>query len=180
VSKIKAFMSCQADFFRPPYGRRPAEQKRQCVCAGTVNGSEYLRDETGGRRWWPWPCTKINIPGLSEVRDQLWAEARARYDQHRPWWLDTKELNGTATEEQDARLIQDAWFEEIRRHVTGLESIGVGDLLGHVGVHLQDRDQRHANRIAACLKALGWRVRSTRVDDKPHPVKRYYPPDGGP
>jgi predicted P-loop ATPase len=180
VSRIKAFMSCQADFFRPPYGRRPAEQKRQCIFAGTVNGNEYLRHETGGRRWWPWDCTKIDIPALTAVRDQLWAEARCLYDQGKPWWLDTKELNSKAVDEQDARLIQDAWFERIRDHVARLDKIGVDDLLGYLGVHLRDRDQRRTNRVVACLKALRWKVRSTRVPDKPYPVKRYYPPDAAP
>jgi hypothetical protein len=36
------------DRFRSPYGRRLIESPRQCVFVGTVNHSEYLRDENGG------------------------------------------------------------------------------------------------------------------------------------
>ena len=73
VSKIKAFMSRTTDRFRPPYGRRVVEQPRQCVLAGTVNNTEYLRDETGGRRFWPIQCSVIDTEALVADRDQLWA-----------------------------------------------------------------------------------------------------------
>ena len=52
VARIKAFMSRTTDRFRPPYGMRLVESPRQCVFAGTVNHSSYLRDErqSQGRR----------------------------------------------------------------------------------------------------------------------------------
>ncbi len=53
AARIKAFMSRTTDRFQPPYGMRLVESPRQCVFAATVNHSTYLRDETGGRRFWP-------------------------------------------------------------------------------------------------------------------------------
>jgi putative DNA primase/helicase len=77
IASIKAYMSRTADWFRPPFGKRVIECPRQCVFAGTVNHTEYLRDETGARRFWPVLCGSIDILALTRDRDQLWAEAIA-------------------------------------------------------------------------------------------------------
>ena len=96
ISRIKAFMSRSTDRYRPPYARRVIEQPRQCTFAGTVNHNEYLRDETGGRRFWPIACTKVDVQGLIAVRDQVWAEARERYAAGENWWLEGTVLNKAA------------------------------------------------------------------------------------
>jgi predicted P-loop ATPase len=163
VSRTKAFMSRTTDRFRPPYGRRPIEQPRQCVFAGTVNENEYLRDETGGRRWWPIACSCIDIDGLGVARDQLWAEARDRYAAGEPWWLDTDELNCSASAEQIARYRADPWQEVIGDHVATLSSVSVGETLEFLGIADKDKTQTHANRVSACLKALGWKRKQFRI-----------------
>ena len=101
------------DRFRPPYGMRLVESPRQCVFAGTVNHSTYLRDETGGRRFWPITCGRIGIDELVRDRDQLWAEAKVRFDSKAPWWLETAELVHMAADEQIERYESDPWEEVI-------------------------------------------------------------------
>ena len=85
-------MSRTTDRFRPPYGMRLVESPRQCVFAGTVNHSSYLRDETGGRRFWPVVCGQIDVDALAGARDQLWAEAKVRFESGSVWWLETLDL----------------------------------------------------------------------------------------
>ena len=84
VSRLKAFHTRTNDRYRPPYGRIVVDVPRQCVFAGTVNDSEYLRDPTGGRRFWPVKCGTIDIRGLCQAREQLFAEAVSRYRRGRP------------------------------------------------------------------------------------------------
>ena len=98
VGTIKAFISRTVDRFRPPYGKRTVALPRQCVFAGTVNPeSGYLKDATGGRRFWPVSCGTIDIPALRRDRDQLWAEACHRYACcSDPWWLETGDLEGSS------------------------------------------------------------------------------------
>lgn len=88
VESAKAFFSRQVERFRPAYGRNEIEYPRRNVFVGTTNSDNYLRDNTGNRRFWP-----IAVEGHTDVeailrdRNQLWAEAYARYMADEQWWL---------------------------------------------------------------------------------------------
>jgi putative DNA primase/helicase len=78
VKDVKQFLSRLVDKFRPPYGRNPIQVPRRTVFWGTVNpeeGQGYLKDPTGGRRFWPVETTAIDLAAILLDRDQLWAEA---------------------------------------------------------------------------------------------------------
>lgn len=128
AGRIKAFMSRTADRFRPPYGKRVIELPRQCVFAGSVNRSEYLADETGGRRFWPVKCGSIDVDALARDRDQLWAEALVRYRAGEPWWLESGELVQRAQAEQDARYEGDAWDSLLSGWTAGRVEVGCTSL----------------------------------------------------
>jgi putative DNA primase/helicase len=78
---------------------RLAESPQQGVFAGTGNHSTYLRDETGGRRFWPVACGEIDVEAFTRDRDQLREEAKARFDAG-VWWLQTVELVQMASDQQ--------------------------------------------------------------------------------
>ncbi|QEH69742.1 VapE domain-containing protein [Cellulosilyticum sp. WCF-2] len=87
VETVKKFLSKRTDIFRFAYGRRSDEYPRQCVFFGTTNTDDFLKDQTGGRRFWPVDTCKARakksvFKDLSkEVIDQLWAEAKHYYEQ---------------------------------------------------------------------------------------------------
>lgn len=127
VSRIKAFLTRTSDRYRPPYERYVVTVPRQCVFAGSVNPDTYLRDETGNRRFWPLRCGEIDLDGLRRDRDQLWAEAVARFNEGAPWWLEDRDLIVSATAEQEARYEPDAWDALIERWlVSERRSVNVG------------------------------------------------------
>jgi predicted P-loop ATPase len=78
-----------------------------------VNHSAYLRDETGGRRFWPVTCGHIDIEALARDRDLLWAEAKAQFEAGALWWLETAELAQMASDQQMERYEGDPWEEVI-------------------------------------------------------------------
>ncbi len=159
VGKIKAFMSRMTDRFRPPYGKRPIESPRQCIFAGSVNHGTYLRDETGGRRFWPIECKApvIDVDALADVRDQLWAEATSLYFDGKPWWLDSVELTHDAAEEQADRYEGDPWDELIMIWTGERDSVSIADVLTFCLEKKKDTwTQWDKIRVARCLSAHGW------------------------
>ena len=158
VSRIKAFMSRTTDRFRPPYGMRLVESPRQCVFAGTVNHSTYLRDETGGRRFWPVTCGCIAVETLARDRDQLWAEAKARFEAGSVWWLDTAELIQLASDQQVDRYEGDPWEEVIAPWIETKSSVSISEVLEKCLAKPQAQwTQTDKIRAARCLRAQGWR-----------------------
>jgi predicted P-loop ATPase len=99
------------------------------VFAGTVNHTEYLRDETGARRFWPVLCGAIDIEVLRRDRDQLWAEAKHRYSSGEKWWLDTTALVEIAAEEQAARYQGDPWEEIMTPWLEVHTSVSISEVL---------------------------------------------------
>lgn len=80
LEQQKAFISAQSTRVRMAYARRPSEFLRQFVLIGTTNETEYLKDHTGNRRWWPIDCGDMpfDLDGLEAIADQVWAEAVMR------------------------------------------------------------------------------------------------------
>ena len=80
VKKMKAIITTQIDRFRPSYGHFSTDHPRRCVFAMTTNQHQYLKDETGNRRWLPVSVvfSEANVECLGSNRDQLFAEAYYR------------------------------------------------------------------------------------------------------
>lgn len=80
TNAVKQFLSRTEDIYREPYGRRTGVYPRRCVFFGTTNDSEFLKDKTGNRRFWPvdvgiQPATKNVWNQLPDEVEQIWAEA---------------------------------------------------------------------------------------------------------
>jgi hypothetical protein len=187
-SRVKALLSIAEDKFRPPYGRTSQLFKRTVVFAGTTNEHGWHKDETGGRRFWPWICQgAIDLEWLRKFRDQLFAEAKARYDKGEKWWdVPSDDQN----EHVMSHYTNDPWRDRIEVALKGWRIHdgwnGVAAIAGdpseqemekHWGtlvttnrlmtVALQIPAERQARnlstRIARCMRELGWNYRSVRV-----------------
>ena len=104
LEQIKQFVSKQSDSYRAAYARRTQEHPRQCAFFGTTNDDEFLRDSTGGRRFWPVAVTdagKVLADKLTdETVDQIWAEVVTRFNAGEEWYL-SPEVEAMAKEVQD-------------------------------------------------------------------------------
>ncbi len=173
VEVVKAFVSRAVDRYREPYGRRTVDFPRRCVFVGTTNGSEYLRDESGNRRFWPIRVGRIDLDRIRRERDLIWAEAVARYRAGETWWL-SQDLELEAAEEQDSRYAYDEWEGRIHDHIRDTTETSVPEILEYCfSIRPQDFDQARQNRVVRALKRLGWVRRQIRKG--PKRVWKYVP-----
>ena len=151
----KAFFSRQSDHYVPKYARHAIDQKRQCVFVGTTNQDAYFTDETGNRRYWPVITGEIRIDELNAVRNQLWAEAKALYDDGQAWWPDAT-LTTIAAGEQAERYEHDIWAERIGAMIEQRRNITINEIMEDLGIPVKDRNKAAEMRISRELKSLGW------------------------
>lgn len=166
---LKAFLSRDADEIRAPYARRADVVPRQCVFVGTTNDDAFLRDTTGGRRFWPVTCgDTIDLNGLAADRAQLFAEALAAFHAGEPWHL-APEMETLARGEQEAAREEDPWEAAIRDQVDGedelnspLQEVTARDLLTRIGVGTAAQTQANLQRVGRILKHMGWQRKHSR------------------
>jgi len=174
AERAKAFFTSAIDHYRPPYGRETVAIPRSCVFAGTVNHAEYLKDETGNRRYWPIACMAIDLYGLARDRNQIWAEAVAAYQAGQVWYPVTVAEHALCEAQQDARRTRDAWEAVIGEWVTAnlIRETTVADILERA-LQLPKGQWGRADqmRVAAILRDLGFKLGIRRVSGR---VTRVY------
>lgn len=107
TNSLKGFISRQDDQYRASYGHRVGHHPRQCIFIGTTNEEEgFLRDTTGGRRWWPVETPRIGNKKVWDLTTaevaQIWAEALVRYEAGEPLTLEGEAAEEAARRQQAA------------------------------------------------------------------------------
>jgi len=157
---LKAFITRTTERYRPSYGRKEVIEPRQCVFVGTTNRDTYLRDESGGRRFWPVKAGTIDVDALAHDRDQLFAEAVVRFRKGVRWWPDKDFERDHIMPQQAARYEADVWEENIATYlankIDGRVTVGqvAREVLGIETPKIGTAEQR---RIAAAMEQIGWR-----------------------
>lgn len=118
VRHLKAFVSRRTDKVRLAYAKRAENYPRQCIFIGSTNDDRYLKDDTGGRRYWPVRCTveEIDTDRLTGEIDQIWAEALTGYREMRaaqprgtlPLYLADEDARVIAARHQESARVESA------------------------------------------------------------------------
>lgn len=159
AAALKAFLTRTVERYRPSFGRKEVIEPRQCLFVGSTNKDAYLRDETGGRRFWPVKIGSIDIDALAHDRDQLFAEAVELYRKGAQWWPDAAFEREHIEPEQEKRYDADAWEDLIAewlrsrvvKRVT-LQEVAAGAL----ELKADRLNKAEQNRISAVMRRVGW------------------------
>lgn len=174
VNDLKSFVSRQVDKVRLSYEKRARDFKRQCIFIGSTNDREYLRDQTGGRRFWPIVCEldgMIDNPRLRRNILQMWAEALQIYMHMR------EEANRIGADELPLYLKDDAAemaevMQESRR-VESSEEIMAGEIRAWldepIGAQWDDLDPNEPKqyRQETCIAQI-WKEMMDKTGSPPH------------
>jgi predicted P-loop ATPase len=162
---LKAFITRQEERYRPSFGRKEVIEPRQCVFVGTTNRDNYLRDETGGRRFWPVKAQSIAADALISDRDQLFAEAVKLFRDGTTWWPDKDFERQHIAPQQAARYEADVWEEKIADYLATSSRVTIGQVaMGALHFETAKIGKADQNRIAAAMENLRWK--RERADGK--------------
>lgn len=168
---IKSWVTRRKEEWTPKFKEFNTEYARRMILLGSTNRDDFLDDETGERRWLPTTTgihRAIDVDGIVEMRDQLWAEGAARYLIDGVDWQDAERL---ARGEHGAFKARDewegpiaAWLDEV--NVVGLAERQValrdGGLSASeiarfaLGIAPAQQDQRTKMRVGKAMTALGY------------------------
>ena len=113
-AKLKQFITATNDEYRASYGRYNEKYPRITSYIGTVNKVDFLKDETGSRRFWILPVKKIDIDKLGQIDIcKFWGYIYTLFLNDEEYWLNDedmiimKELNRDYSFESDLSILID-------------------------------------------------------------------------
>ena len=178
AEEIKAWVTKSKEHWTPKYQEMTTSYLRRCLMFGTTNGDDFLGDTTGERRWLPMAVGAVDIESIKHDRDQLWAEAAARFVAGGLAWRGAVEL---APAEHDAFKSTDVWDEVIWRWLNeeeldgstpaGREYLSASEVLsGALGLEAKSAKKADEMRVARCLHNFAYSKVQRWIDGKPRKV----------
>ncbi|WP_456294894.1 virulence-associated E family protein [Vibrio sp. AK197] len=133
---LKAFVTRSKDTVRPPYARTDIKKERQTNLIATVNGTDFLKDETGNTRYavielvdetdmetlnyilgWEYqPTGELTLKEPEKLR-QFWLEVKHQFMvKHHPWMLPAA-LQAQVSQESAKYVDKGNWYNLLNDHL---------------------------------------------------------------
>lgn len=108
-AKLKQFITATNDEYRTPYDKVSEKYPRLTSYIGTVNKKDFLKDETGSRRFWIIPIKKCDINKLKEIdMKQFWGAVYSIFKDGRVIdYLNDKDLEKIKELNSDYNFVSD-------------------------------------------------------------------------
>ena len=135
TKKLKSIITQEVDRYRAPFAREVEDHPRRCVFAMTTNDSQYLKDETGNRRWLPVKCKNVDLDWIKNNKEQLFAEAYIKIKDKEKWY------------------IQDTYLAEIEQEAREIEGVH-DDLVLRWWASLSSQDRQKEHTLRECFEVI--------------------------
>lgn len=167
VSQFKSWLGRGSDDYRAPYARTVKSHPRTFVLVGSTNRDDFLRDETGNRRFMVIPV-QGDIPTelLLEERDRIWGAAVSLYRADFSSFLSKKEMAVQKIINEDFTQV-DPWQDAIAKYLQDRtqEFVPTTKILEDaIGLDTAQMDQQANRRAAAVMQVLGWKRQRKRFN----------------
>lgn len=168
VEALKQFMTRTVDSYRRPYARVQENHQRRFVVCGTTNRKEFLRDETGSRRFMPVEIKKrIDLDEVRKIRDGVLAEAKGLVLAGEKWFTADGSFEKQLSESNIQFADEDPLEENVRflldKQFTVDFEIGmlITELYKSVTVGIKE-----SRRVGSILRKLGYVKRQKKVGER--------------
>lgn len=91
IESVKSKISQDQIVVRLPYAKADVHLKRRASFSGTQNNKEFLKDETGSRRWFVIEIQKIDINTEFPI-DKMYAQGLQHYKDGLKYWFDNEDI----------------------------------------------------------------------------------------
>lgn len=163
VERVKAFITRTHERWVPKYKEFAINYPRRFIMIGTTNDEEFLPMDTEHRRWLPMQTNQVDVAGIAQDREQLWAEGATRYTLEGIAWQGLDILAMPARTEAAG---VDTWTDDVASWLAQRDSnepVRLQDVM-HQAIGLDPRiiNRTHELRAGRILRALGYARRNVR------------------
>ena len=170
LEEIKAFLTIDADTYRPLYSSDQRTVTRRCLFVMTTNNSAFLTDRTGNRRYAPVEVGVFSADAIAPDIPQLWAEGREIFKEFGGLRLhrDVEKLTEAINE---SYVLPDSWEAAVGDWLRSQEALPEGAraplqsrTILQMALQFDDKQVRRDDlaRLAEVMQTLGYRYGSVR------------------
>ncbi|UOQ66788.1 virulence-associated E family protein [Hymenobacter volaticus] len=162
-NSLKTLITQPSVKVRRPYARLIAELPRRASFMGSVNGTDFLTDPTGSRRFLPFEVEAIDIAAARQVDiNAVWREAYQLWKADFQYWFGEDELE--AVHERNRQFQHDTpEYDLVVAHfIPGDTFMTLAQIKNHLQVHTTCRNLRD-KPLGEALKRLGIERKLRRV-----------------
>lgn len=160
ADQVKAFISSQSTQVILKFENHPTDLPRTAVIVGSTNDEQFLDDPTGHVRYWPIRVgNELYLDAVADMRDQLWAEAKAALDAGEKWWPTPEESEQIAHEVHPFFVKEDPWEKRVLHEAAffGESGFHIDQIFERLFTSdIQRWDRGSVGRVMSVLRSHGY------------------------